>query len=639
MVPGAGDGIIAVPICHNGHDFRKLHLAVAGLSLNADTLAGLLHRPGCAMPCTSCSRILPYFTGEIMNFKLKTAVLAALAIGASGAASAVDISTVAAASILYSSGSTAIDPVLTDYFINSTTNAAICSGSIDVYSSTVTPKFTAIACTANAVTTGLAASTNIAIIKEDNAGSLNGISGLMNTSFAGSPYTTGGLQFPTVSQLANTATFCTTAAKAAGSGLAAYTLHTCGTATTAAKVTPALGFADVEAALFAVSATAPVALTATQTVIVPFAPAVSLGLYHALQSVQGKTVGSELVADMPSLPRSVFSGIYAGQVTSWANVQGTSGNAVSAQSVQFGILSAGATVAGTVWAGTSTATGLTTAPSATAANANVYICRRGTTSGTEKATEWFYNDIGCASLAPYAFLSASSAITTTLCATVATDGCSWTSAIAALNPVVFPGNGTGDLLDCLVGNDQAGHFAVGFASIDNAPGGPSGQQSKTARQNWRYIRIDGTVPSIENTAAGKYDYFAQSFAYAAPTTVTWAATGNAATLLKAITTGNGTGPISIGSPAAVAAVNSGKKWAIDVAKTVSLFNGGALVIPGTTNGAVVAAPNAANATVAAFAANPVSTVFKAKAGAVNNCLRPIVYSTGTQVGTPAYATP
>jgi len=109
--------------------------------------------------------------------------------------------------------------------------------------------------------------------------------------------------------------------------------------------------------------------------------------------------------------------------------------------------------------------------------------------------------------------------------------------------------------------------------------------------------------------------------------------------LKAITTGNGTGPISIGSPAAVAAVNSGKKWASDAAKTVSLFNGGALVIPGTTNGTAVAAPNLANATAATFAANPVSTVFKAKAGVVNNCLRPIVYSTGTQVGTPAYATP
>ena len=450
-----------------------------------------------------------------MNLTVKSAVLAALALGASGVASAVDISTVAAGNVLYSSGSTAIDPVLTDYFINSTTNAAICAGSIDVYSSTVTPKFTAIACTANTSTTGLAANTNIAIIKEDNAGSLNGIQGVQGVTFAGSPYTTGGLQFPTVSQLANSATFCTTSAKAAGSGLAAYTLHTCGTATTAAKVTPALGFADVEAALFGVSATAPVALTATQTVIVPFAPAVSLGLYHALQAVQGKTVGSELVADMPSLPRSVLHGIYSGQVNSWANVQGTSGNAVSAQSVQFGILSSGATVAGTVWNGTTTATGLTTAPSALPSSASVYLCRRGATSGTEKASEWFYDDTGCASVAPYGFVAPSTTITTTLCATVATDGCSWTTSIAAVNPISFPGNGTGDLLDCLVGNDQAGHFAVGFASIDNAPGGPSGQQSKTARQNWRYIRIDGVVPSVENTAAGKWDYFAQSFAYAA----------------------------------------------------------------------------------------------------------------------------
>ncbi len=574
-----------------------------------------------------------------MNFTLKSAVVAALAVGASGVASAVDISTVAAGNTLYASGSTAIDPVLTDYFINSTANAALCTaGTIDVYSSSVTPKFTAIACTANASTTGLAAATNIAIIKEDNAGSLNGIQGVQGVTFAGSPYTVGGLQFPTVSQLANAATFCTTTAKT-GTGLNAYTLHTCGTATTAAKVIPSLGFADVEAALFGVSATAPVALTATQTVIVPFAPAVSLGLYHSLQAVQGKTVGSELIADMPSLPRSVLHGIYSGQVNSWASVQGTSGSAVSTQSVQFGILSAGATVAGTVWSGTSVATGVTVAPSAAPANANVYVCRRGSTSGTEKATEWFYDDTGCASVAPYGFLAASTSITTTLCATVSTDGCSWTSSIAALNPLVFPGNGTGDLLDCLVGNDQAGHFAVGFASIDNAPGGLSGQQSNTKRQNWRYIRIDGTAPSVENTAAGKWDYFAQSFAYAAPSSATWAATGNALLLLTAITKGGGATPVSIGSPAAVAAVNAGKKWMSDAAKTVSLFDGGALVIPGTLNGLVTAAPNPASAAVATFATNPVSTVFKSKAATVNNCLRPIVYSTTTTVGSPAYATP
>ena len=573
-----------------------------------------------------------------MNLTVKSAVVAALAIGASGVASAVDISTVATGNILYTSGSTAIDPVLTDYFINATANAAICAaGSIDVYSSTVTPKFTAISCTANVSTTGLAASTNIALIKEDNAGSLNGIQGVQGVTFAGSPYTVGGLQFPTVSQLANSATFCTTTAKASTSTLNPYTLHTCGTATTAAKVTPALGFADVEAALFGVSATAPVALTASQTVIVPFAPAVSVGLYHALQSVQGKTVGSELIGDMPSLPRSVLHGLYSGQVNSWAQVQGTSGSAVGSQSVAFGILSANATTAGTVWTGASTSSGLTSAPNAAPANANVYVCRRGNTSGTEKSAEWFYDDQGCASVAPYGFLAASTTITTALCSTVSTDGCSWSTAIAALNPLVFPGNGTGDLLDCLVGNDQAGHFAIGFASIDNAPGGPGGFQSNTKRQNWRYIRIDGTAPSVENTAAGKWDYFAQSFAYAAPSTVTWAATGNALTLLNAITKGNGTTPVSIGSPAAVAAVNAGKKYTSDSAKTVSLFNGGALTIPGTTNGTATAAPNAASATT--LGTNPVSAVWKTKAGTVNNCLRPIVYSTTTSVGTPGYATP
>ena len=109
-----------------------------------------------------------------MNLTVKSAVAAVLAVGAAGAASAVDISTITpATNILYSSGSTAIDPVLTDYFIQTATPICV-AGTIDVYSSTVTPKFTAIACTASNATTGIAAGTNIAIVKEDNGGSLFG---------------------------------------------------------------------------------------------------------------------------------------------------------------------------------------------------------------------------------------------------------------------------------------------------------------------------------------------------------------------------------------------------------------------------------------------------------------------------------
>jgi hypothetical protein len=70
-----------------------------------------------------------------------------------------------------------------------------------------------------------------------------------------------------------------------------------------------------------------------------------------------------------------------------------------------------------------------------------------------------------------------------------------------------------------------------------------------------------------------------------------------------------------------------------------LFDGGALVIPGTVNGSATAAPNAASATVSTFATNPVSTVWKVKGGVVNNCLLPNVYSTSTAVGVVNYATP
>jgi hypothetical protein len=116
-------------------------------------------------------------------------------------------------------------------------------------------------------------------------------------------------------------------------------------------------------------------------------------------------------------------------------------------------------------------------------------------------------------------------------------------------------------------------------------------------------------------------------------------------LLNAITKGAGTTPAFIGSVPAVAGVNVSKKWcgAALVSGACpagsSLFDGGALVVPGTTNGTAVAAPNAGSATVATFQANPVSSVWKTKAAAVNNCLRPIPYSATTQTGNVTYATP
>jgi hypothetical protein len=242
------------------------------------------------------------------------------------------------------------------------------------------------------------------------------------------------------------------------------------------------------------------------------------------------------------------------------------------------------------------------------------VCRRGLNSGTEKATEIFFNDYNCAfNAVPFTNYTNNADVSGTsianTCATAATDGCSWSTTYSNTNSLVFPGNGTGDLLDCLVGQDQVGHLAIGFASVDNLSGA---DQSKTTRQDFRYIRVDGVVPSIENAAAGKYQYLAQSFWYAPPTTATWSATAagaNAATLVTYLTSATQ----GVGSKGSVLGVNAASKM------VTQGFDGGLLIIPSGTN-----TPNSNGTLTADFAANPVSAVTKATT-ATNNCIRPQLY--------------
>lgn len=562
-----------------------------------------------------------------MNIRIHQAVLAALAVGVAGSAAAIDISTVPTANVVYASGSTAIDAALKAYFFNSVDSTTPCDstkGTIDVYNqgSGAASKFTAVACVSNSALVNDGASppnsVNIAIIKEDNAGSLNGVTALQNIAFSGSPYTDGRLNFPTISQL--TTSNCSASTAVAGTtsnNLQSYTKHTC-TGFTAAAITPQLGFADVEGTLFPTTdPTTPVALASGPTVQVVFAPAVSLGLYHALQYVEGLTQ-DDLVADMPSLTTAQLSALYSGQVGSggWSWLKSADGTkSVGTASVAFGISNTAQ-----CWTGTSTGTSCTTPGVSAPANTNVYICRRGRNSGTEVASEIYFNDANCAAGA-YPF----KAISSGTCATATTDGCTWSQAWVS-SKSVFAGNGTGDLLDCLNGHDAAGLFAIGFASVDNLSGS---DQSTANRRDFRYIKVNGVVPSIENAAAGKYAYLAQSFWYAPPSSVAWSAanaSGAVANALVTVMTTNSTQ--ALGTIGSVAGVNAASKMADQG------FDGGVLVIPGNNGAAPVTGASTA------FASTPVSTVTKTSSSSTtNNCVRPVTYNLAseTTAGSPTWA--
>jgi hypothetical protein len=504
---------------------------------------------------------------------VQKAVAAAIALGAGATAGAWDLSGGTQANILYVSGSTAIDGALLAYAINSTDLICDASqGSIDEYVSTQAGvKFTAVACVGG--TGSNESGTQIAFIKEDNAGSLNGITPV-NTGLA--------IAYPTLSSLS--VANCPTKAGSPNGLEQAFTIHTCGSSITSTTVQPNLGFADVEAAIFAAPAGN---LTVFKSVDVDFAPAVSLGLYHALQSAQGLTVNAEDNADTPSLPRPVLAGIYEGLIATWTKIIGTNG-AVSSQTVQFGNSGQNASSQNQCWDGTAFSTAAdcqsgTLGPSEAPSSSTIYICERGQSSGTQQTSQIFYSNRGCASNTQAFSLPVKPG---TSCAA---DGCSWSNTTYG-TVTVFAGNGTGDVLSCLVGHDEQGQLAIGYASTDNGWGT---FQSTSTRKDFRFIKVDNVAPSIENIADGTYDYWAQSAGYfPSSTSASNYPAGTALTLMTAFSSG----AHAIGTAASIGALDASFEYA-------GFFDGGLLNIPG--NGG--STPHAATDTLAQFEASPVNS--------------------------------
>src|SRR5262249_32047279 len=149
--------------------------------------------------------------------------------------------------------------------------------------------------------------------------------------------------------------------------------------------------------------------------------------------------------------------------------------------------------------GTATVTGCTAPMPATPATTSIYVCQRGLSSGAERSAGVFFENEFC---------TVGTRALDIRPATCSTDGCSWSpSFLAAKN---FAGAGTGDLLACLQAHDQAGQFAIGFASTLNGWGT---FQSNSDRRDFRFTRVNGVAPSIENVAAGRYRWWVESVGY------------------------------------------------------------------------------------------------------------------------------
>jgi len=551
----------------------------------------------------------------MLNSKVSQAVTAALALGAAAAAQAaalpaVQIGTVPAANILYISGSTAITPALLDYMINAT--KPVCDktqGTPVVYTGTETGgQFNAVSCYAAAIT-GLPTGTEIAIIKENNAGSKNGILPISapTSNFVSYPSTT-------------TSGFDTHCAPAAAPvtqpGLVPYFPVTCDTAypivTSTATTGPysALGYADVEAAIFSLN---PTNVGSGSSVDTPFGVTLSLGAYHALQGAESLTEDDSL-AHMPTLSRVQIAGMFNGYITDWTHVYGNASNAsVGAQSVHFGNsgLSSGTHVCYD-GAQNSTDADCQTGTQASVAekphDTTIYVCERGQSSGTQNTSQIFFAGQDCIS-SPQKF----SPPTVAGCLA---SGCTWSAATYGTNEV-FAGNGQGDDLACMEGHDEQGQFAVSLSSTDQSWGPVAVANNLQSKADWRFIRVDGFAPSNENIAAGKDDFWAQSAFYYA-TSGKNLPTGTELTLQKFFTAA----ATQIG-PDTVAAIDLGLE------RSNPSLDGGLLAIP-----VGASKPPTPSESQATFRATPVNSYLRDNPG--DNCQPPYPAS-GTQlVNTPTW---
>lgn len=242
---------------------------------------------------------------------------------------------------------------------------------------------------------------------------------------------------------------------------------------TTINVNAQVGISDVEPELFAIPANGNknVNLSAPLSVFPvnaqTFGIVATPDLRDALQAAQGLTVGSDDVSQMPSLSSTIIANLFAGNISSWSQLQTATGAAI-------------------------------------AVNSNdVEVCVRTPGSGTQAQFNAFYMKDACAyrGAGDFGFQGLATS----------TDGNGISNDI--VRPELFPGfpapapythqnNGSSDMGRCLTNLAAAGRTALGIQSLEKV------DEGRTNRNNFRYLAIDGVTPTLENVAAGLYHNWA-----------------------------------------------------------------------------------------------------------------------------------
>jgi hypothetical protein len=491
------------------------------------------------------------------NMLVRIAVGATLA-GASFTSFALTPNQVPENNRVYIGGATATNDVLRDVFLSST--VGLCqAGTIDVYEGT---NQRAVLCTARA---GLGAQyaqiqgQPIGYIKESNGGSGNGTQPVANQT---------SLVFM---NLGNTATGggCTTTQTnvSVGAGLHNVTLRTGCNATFSRA--PGAGIADVEARLLNASPAEQALLNASGLTDVVFGVPVSTPFYRALQQAQGLATNDDC-ANAPTLTRNQVAAMYSGFI-------GVASQLVSANAGDEGV---------------------------PLPEEQIYVCRRGDTSGTQAGTEAHFLRQRCEE-GVATFVTPDEA---DLCLT---NGCTWPGGTGNTpnftDDIVYAGSGSGQVRSCLDFHGDNNHFAIGVLSTESNPFSGSGL-------SFRWVRVDGALSTLEQTANGNWSFFTSNVLNRRnPNVLT-----NQQNQIVNYFVNN------VGNPTFIAGLNSPFKNNICLnGGATAAGDGGVLAVAGTPFPAGIEAPY----TSAEMASAPINAATKQPIGAINNCQPPMDFAT------------
>jgi hypothetical protein len=533
------------------------------------------------------------------SLSLKLAVVGALSLAGANAMAlapaAIDSSVVR----VYVGGATASDNALENLAKLSTGTLLCQANTLDIYyfkSSSASIQNRVLFCTAGFTNTAAtipaaeritAGVTKIAVFKESQGGSANGIVNVARTT---------PLQFiDFFSGSSNVATACATVTSAvpaagdfsafntrdcgASAGVASTVVRTLATGTPNGStiIAPTAGVSDVDPDTFVglggVLSSDAAALTRKRTSLgVVFNPIVSVPLFTALQRAQGLVAGTTenttSIGLIPTVPSPLLRGIFTGTVLDATQIY--------SNGVQLSTL----------------------APTGDTA---VYICRRGDTSGTMTSFKIQYLGQGCTKNPS----SVAKFVSPDQPADEAA-GKAWNSTTYAAD-FVFAGAGSGDVRSCLDYQTSQGRFAVGVASVESKP--------NTTNSRWRYVKVDGAEPTIKAVMEGRYDFFTENTLndkYSATVSSGAQAIFDQAASL-------------IGNKTVLSKVNESWQNAAQIGVTVTASVGIGEGDTGVVDIPVVGTANVPTFPVAAaqVRSNPVNSMKRAAGTAANNCNRTI----------------